>query len=133
MNALCLRSLVSLFLLPLAVLAADKPASPTALAALKAIPADAQKKVARIEGHDGASLPEQWHVITYDAAEERGIREFIVVGNEIVTDHNASQFVQSAAESEVFDPTSVKIDSGEALARARKYAKTNDVAVAKFD
>ena len=44
----------------------------TALDALKLIPKDAAKRLARIEAREGTPAPERWYLLVHDPAEQRG-------------------------------------------------------------
>ena len=47
----------------------------TALDALKLLPKDAAKRLARIEAREGTPSPERWYLLVHDPAEQRGVRE----------------------------------------------------------
>ena len=56
------------------------PAFPatTALEALKLLPKDARKLVARIEAREGSPNPERWHILVSDKTAENGVKEFVI-------------------------------------------------------
>jgi hypothetical protein len=88
----------------------------SALSALKLLPKDVAKRLARIEARDGAPVPERWYLLVYDPEAERGVREFVVTGGKVVAARTLSQFADSLKLSDVFGGDSVKLDS-EQLAR----------------
>lgn len=83
----------------------------TALGALKLLPKDAAKRLARIEARDGRPQPERWYLLVHDAAVPTGMREVVVAGGKIVANRTLSQFADSLHPAEVVGAASVKVDS----------------------
>jgi hypothetical protein len=97
----------------------------TALAALKLLPKDAARRLARIEARDGAPVPERWHFLVYEPDSARGVREFVVAGGKVVAARTLSQFADTLKPADVFGADLVKVDS-ELIARwATLFAAAN--------
>ena len=98
-------------LLFLFAIALSAHADNTALGALKLLPKDAAKRLARIEARDGRPQPERWHLLVHDAAAPTGMREFVATGGKLVANRTLSQFADSLHPAEVVGAASVKVDS----------------------
>ena len=62
------------FLFLLTAIAAFAQGEGSALDALRLIPKDAAKRLARIEAREGAPAPERWYLLVYEPVEKRGLR-----------------------------------------------------------
>ena len=98
-------------LLLLCSIAVAAHAETTALAALKLLPKDAAKRLARIEARDGRPQPERWYLLVHDAAAPTGIREIVVTGGKMVANRTLSQFVDSLHPADIVGAASIKVDS----------------------
>jgi hypothetical protein len=105
--------------------AAFAQADGSALAALKLLPKDAAKRLARIEARDGAPVPERWHLLVYDAGTERGVREFVVAGGKVVAVRMLSQFADTLKPADVIGGDSVKLDSEQIARWAALFVTAN--------
>jgi hypothetical protein len=97
----------------------------TALGALKLLPKDAAKRLARIEARDGAPAPERWHLLVHDPESLRGVREFVVAGGKIVASRALSQFAEYLKPADVIGAESVKFNSDQVARLASLYAVAN--------
>ena len=97
----------------------------TALDALKLIPKDAAKRLARIEARDGAPVPERWYLLVHDPAEERGVREYVVADGKVAGSRTLSQFAEVLKPADVFGSDAVKIDSAHVAKLATAFADAN--------
>lgn len=97
----------------------------TALGALKLLPKDAAKRLARIEARDGAPAPERWHFLVYDPDSPRGLREFVVAGGKVVASRTLSQFADELKPADVIGTDSVKYNSDHVARLASLYAVAN--------
>jgi len=97
----------------------------SALAALKLLPKDVAKRLARIEARDGAPVPERWHLLVYEPDSEHGVREFVVAGGRLVAVRTLSQFADTLKPSDVFGGDSVKLDSEQIARWAALFAAAN--------
>ena len=105
----------------------------TALDALKLIPKDAAKRLARIEAHDGSPVPERWHLLVHDPAEERGVREYVVAGGKLAASRTLSQFAEALKPADVFGAGAVKIDSAQVARLAAAFAEANGAKAASLN
>ena len=123
-------------LFPLAFLALVATSSAlenvTALDALKLLPKDQRKLVARIEARDGNPVPERWHILVHDQAAENGLKEFVVAGGTLVAARNVSQFAEKVAPEDVIGETS-RCDSDRAAKLLTQYAQANGVTIASMN
>lgn len=97
----------------------------TALDALKLLPKDAAKKLARIEARDGAPWPQRWYFLVFDAAEPRGLREFVVADGKLAASRTLSQFADELKPAEVIGSVAININSDEAVGIAAQFAMAN--------
>lgn len=114
-------------------MAAAGPPPVTIRNALKLLPEDQAENIVRIEAREGNPAPERWYVLTYDAAVENGLREFVVSGNEIAVSRSLSQFLQSAAPEDVVGGALVKVDSDELANLVLQYGEANHLPVVKIN
>lgn len=119
---------VTLFVLPLLSLAAENS---TVLDALKALPKEEVKNLARIEAYDGQPLPERWHFLIHDPNVESGVREYVVAGGELVVTRGVSQFTESLKETDVIGCEQLKIDSDKLARLVKQFGAANKVTVTK--
>ncbi len=97
----------------------------TALAALKLLPKDAAKRLARIEARDGAPWPERWYFLVHDPALPLGLREFAVADGAVKANRSLSQFADALKPADVIGADAVKIDSTAVSAIAARYCVAN--------
>ncbi len=97
----------------------------SALDALKLIPKDVAKRLARIEAREGSPVPERWYLLVHDPAEERGLREFVVAEGKFVTSRTLSQFADSLKPADVIGADTVKVDSSHVAKLAAAFAAAN--------
>lgn len=117
------------FLFLLCAAAAGAQDELTALGALKLIPKDGAKRLARIEARDGAPGPERWHLLVFDPAAERGVQEFVIAGGKVVAVRGLSQFADRLAQTDVVGGDSVKVDSAQVARTAAVFAAANGARV----
>lgn len=101
----------------------------TALETVKLLPRGEAKKLARIEGRDGAPDPERWHFLVHDETSETGLREYVIAAGEVVASRNLSQFAETLAEEDVIGGDAVKFDSDKAARLAQLFAAANTVSI----
>jgi hypothetical protein len=99
----------------------------SAIAAIRLLPKDAQKNLARIEARDGNPWPTRWYLLVHDAAEVRGLREFVVADGELKAGRSLSQFADGLTKAEVVGGDAVKLNSDDAVGFAAKFALANGV------
>ncbi|MEQ1853178.1 MAG: hypothetical protein ABMA01_16490 [Chthoniobacteraceae bacterium] len=99
----------------------------SALAALKLIPKDAAKRLARIEAREGTPVPERWYLIAYDPAVPRGVREFVVSEGRLAANRTLSQFADELKPADVIGAESVRFDSGEVARLVERFTAANGV------
>jgi hypothetical protein len=97
----------------------------TALDALKLLPKETAKRLARIEARDAAAIPERWYFIVHDPVLPRGMREFVVAGGKVVASRELSQFAESVSAPDVIGGDAVKIDSDCVARLADLFAEAN--------
>ncbi|MDB6173881.1 MAG: hypothetical protein JWL59_3192 [Chthoniobacteraceae bacterium] len=105
----------------------------SALDALKLLPKNAAKRLARIEAREGTPGPEQWHFVVYDPETANGLREYVVAGKQIVATRDISQFAETLQPGDVIGARALKIDSGKLAGMAEKYALANNVTIASVN
>jgi hypothetical protein len=113
------------FLLLTLVSIAGAQSDGSALAALKLIPKDAAKRLARIEAREGTPVPERWYLIAYDPVVPRGVREFVVSGGRLVANRTLSQFADELKPADVVGAESVRVDSGEVARLVERFTAAN--------
>ena len=113
------------------LLAATEPT--TAMEAIKLLPKNEAKKIARIEAREGTPAPERWYVIAFDEKSESGVREYAVAGGEIVATRAVSQFAEALKPADVIGGDAVRIDSDRAARLAQQYALANNATVATLN
>ena len=99
----------------------------TALGALRQLPKDAAKRLARIEARDGNPWPQRWYFLVHDPAEPRGLREFVFAEGKLAAARTLSQFADTLKATDVIGDTVVKVNSDQAAGIAGQYALTNAV------
>lgn len=105
----------------------------TALDALKLLPKDAAKRLARIEAREGTPSPERWYLLVHDPAEQRGVREFVVAGGKFVTSRTLSQFADTLKPADVIGADTVKVDSSHVAKLAAAFAEANGAKVGSLN
>jgi len=97
----------------------------SALDALKLLPKDAAKRLARIEARDGVPQPERWHFLVHDPDADRGVREFVVANGKMVAVRTISQFADSLGTTDVFGGDAVRVDSVQIARWAALFTTAN--------
>jgi hypothetical protein len=97
----------------------------TALSAIKLLPKDAAKRLARIEAREGNPWPERWYFLVYDPALPRGLREFAVADGTLKANRSLSQFADILKPAEVIGADAIKVDSDSVSAIAARYTVAN--------
>lgn len=105
----------------------------SALGALKLLPKDMAKRVARIEARGGNPWPSRWYVLVFEPSEPRGLREFAFADGKQVAARTLSQFADTLGEGDVVGADSVKINSDTAAGIAGKFALQNGVRLGSVD
>jgi hypothetical protein len=105
----------------------------TVLDAIKLLPRDAAKRLARIEAREGAPVPERWYLLVHDPAEERGVREYVVADGKLAGSRTLSQFAEVLKPGDAFGADAVKIDSPHVARLAAAYAEANGGRVASLN
>ena len=129
MRAVYLRA----FLFFLSAFTAVAQSDATALGALKLLPKDAAKRLARIEAREGVPVPERWYLLVHDPAEERGVREFVVADGKVAGSRTLSQFAETLKPADVFGADAVKIDSTHVARLASAFAEANGSRLASLN
>ena len=129
MRAVYLRA----FLFFLSAFTAFAQSDGSALGALKLLPKDAAKRLARIEARDAATVPERWYFIVHDPALPRGMREFVVAGGKVAGSRELSQFAETVSPAEVVGGDALKIDSDRVARLAALFATANGGRVAAIN
>ena len=124
------RFSIPLFLLLLASAPLGaQTAALSALDALRLLPRGDGKRLVRIVARDGTPVPERWHFLVHDAKAENGLREYVVVGGEVVASREVSQFAESLHADDVVGADAVKVDSDRAAKQVQQYAERNKLTV----
>ena len=97
----------------------------TALAALKLLPKDAAKRLARIEAREGAPWPERWYFLVHDPATPLGLREYVVADGALAATRTLSQFADALKPADVIGADAVKFDSDAVASLAARYSVAN--------
>ncbi len=97
----------------------------TALKALKFLPKDAAKRLARIEAREGEPWPERWYFLVHDPAVPLGLREYAVAEGALKANRTLSQFADSLKASDVIGAGAIRIDSDAVAKLAGQYAMAN--------
>lgn len=97
----------------------------TAIAALRQLPNDARKNLARIEGRDGAPWPERWYFLVRDADQPLGLREYVVADGELKANRTISQFADEIKTGDVIGSSVVKFDSDAVAALSARFCVAN--------
>lgn len=115
---------ILLWMLPgLAPASAVEPLS--ALQALRLLPKADAAKLARIEAREGVPAPERWYFLIHEPTAPSGLREFVIVGREIVAAREISQFASRVQTAEILGNQPLRVDSAEVARLALEYAKAN--------
>nr|MDQ3625046.1 hypothetical protein [Verrucomicrobiota bacterium] len=101
----------------------------TALNALKVLPENQAKLVARIEAREGTPQPERWYLLVHDKDEENGLKEYVVAAGALVATRNISQFAERLVAEEVVGNDSLKVDSDRVAKLVQQYALANNVGI----
>ena len=118
-----------LSLLCLSTAAAVAAQADSALTALKALPADAAKNLARIEAREGKPSPERWHILVHDTASQNGLREYVVAKGQVVASREISQFAETLTAADVISDEGLKTDSDKAAKAVQEYAAANKMKI----
>ena len=97
----------------------------SALSALKLLPKDAAKRLARIEAREGAPWPERWYFLVHDPAAPLGLREFVVAEGAVKASRTLSQFGDTLKAEDVIGADAVKFDSDAVAALAGRFTMAN--------
>ncbi len=97
----------------------------SAIAALKLLPKDAAKRLARIEAREGAPWPERWYLLVHDPAAQFGLREFVVADGALTASRTLSQFADELKPADVIGADVVKFDSEAVASLAARFALAN--------
>jgi hypothetical protein len=124
--------LTFIFLLVLMPGAIGAPAV-TVLNAVKLLPSDKAKNIVRIEAREGTPAPERWYILVYDAAEQTGLHEYVVFGNELVASRSLSQFLDGAKPDDVIGGKPLKVDSDDLMKTVQLYVEANKLTVGKVN
>jgi hypothetical protein len=103
------------------------------LNALKLLPSDKAKNIVRIEAREGTPAPERWYILVYDAAEQTGLHEYVVFGNELVASRTLSQFLDGAKPDDVIGGKPLKVDSDDLMKTVQLYVEANKLTVGKVN
>jgi hypothetical protein len=98
----------------------------TAIGALNLLGKEAAAQVARIEARDGHPFPDRWYILVHDAAQPRGLREFVFSGGKLVGGRTLSQFADSITADEVIGASAIKVNSDQAAGVAAQFAVFNN-------
>jgi hypothetical protein len=119
--------------------APGKPAKPveeldsSALGALKLLPKDAAKRVARIEAREGRPSPERWYVLVFDPSVPHGLREFVFTGGKMVTSRTLSQFADGLTKDDAVGAENIRINHDTAAGMAAQFAILNGKRLGSVD
>lgn len=97
----------------------------SALSALKLLPKDAAKRLARIEAREGAPWPERWYFLVHDPAAPLGLREFAVAEGAVKASRTLSQFADALTAQDIIGADAVKFDSGAVASLAGRFTMAN--------
>ncbi|RYD69555.1 MAG: hypothetical protein EOP84_28230 [Verrucomicrobiaceae bacterium] len=103
----------------------------SALEALKVLPKEEIKNLARIEAYDGTPLPERWHFLLHDSNVESGLREYVVAEGELIVTRGVSQFAERLNATDVIGSEALEVDSDKLAQLAKQYAAVNDARITK--
>ncbi len=99
----------------------------TVFGALKLLPKDIAKRVARIEAREGNPWPSRWYILVHDPSEPRGLREYVFTEGRQVAARTLSQFADTLSASDVFGADAIKVNSDTAAGIAGQFALHNGV------
>jgi hypothetical protein len=116
---------LALFAAASVAFAAETPAAPTALEALKLLPPGKAARIAWIEGRGGVPQPDQWYLIVQDEFDENGVHEYVVASGGIIASRSLSQFVTSLLPEDIVGADAIKVDSSRAGRITGEYAAAN--------
>ena len=111
------------------VCAASAQGDGSALGALRLLPRDAAKRLARIEAREGAPVPERWYFLVHAPEVARGLREFAVADGRVAANRTLSQFADSLQAADVVGADSVKCDSDQVARLAALFAMANEARI----
>lgn len=97
----------------------------SAIAAIKLLPKDAAKRLARIEAREGAPWPERWYLLVHDPAAQFGLREYVVADGALTASRTLSQFADGLKPSDVIGGDAVKFDSDAVASLAARFPMAN--------
>ena len=97
----------------------------TALGAVRLLPKEAARRLARIEAREAVPAPERWYLLVHDPAAPQGMREFVVAGGKLVASRTLSQFADSMEAADVIGADAVKFDSDKVARIASFFAMAN--------
>lgn len=97
----------------------------SAIAAIKLLPKDAAKRLARIEAREGAPFPERWYLLAYDPAAQFGMREYVVADGALTASRTLSQFADGLKVADVIGADAVKFDSEAVASLAARFSMAN--------
>ena len=99
----------------------------SAMTALKLLPKDVAKRLARIEAREGAPWPERWYFLVHDSAAPLGLREYVVAEGAVKASRTLSQFADSLKAADVIGADVVKVDSTAVATLAGRFTAANGV------
>jgi len=105
----------------------------TAFEALRLLPPEIGRRIAIIEGREGAPVPERWYLVVYDPAQENHLVEYVVADHRVVAARTLSQFAEQLSADQVIPTDSPLFNSDQASQLAQQFAQANNVRIPKMN
>jgi hypothetical protein len=105
----------------------------SALTALKQIPKEAVRKLARIEAREGTPVPERWYFLVHDESAPAGLREYVVAAGRLTADRTLSQFADALSSADVIGGDAVRFNSDQAARLAAHFVAANGARLGSVD
>lgn len=105
----------------------------SAFEALRMLPLETARRIALIEGREGAPVPLRWYLIVYDPAQEHRLAEYVIAGNRLVSARTVSQFAEELSPDDVLQTDVPLLNSDAAFRVVDQFARANNLKVSQYN
>lgn len=105
----------------------------SAFEALRMLPPETARRIALIEGREGAPVPLRWYLIVYDPAQEHRLAEYVIAGNRLVSARTVSQFAEELSPDDILQTDIPLLNSDAAFRVVDQFARANNLRVSQYN
>jgi hypothetical protein len=105
----------------------------SALAASQTLSKTQQQSIARLSARAGKPSPESWTIVIFDPKTPKGVREFTVSSETIISSKTKSNLALKLVKADVIGLDGLRIDSDQVAELTASYASANRLVPAAFD